>query len=915
MTCDDRIFGRERELATLSELVDGVVEQGGAVVVTGEPGIGKSALLAETAARAGARGMRVLQASGVQSEAHLPFSGLHQLLRPILGGADDLPPPQRAALLAAFGMSDDAAPDRFLIALAVLDLVAEAASEVPHLLLIEDGQWLDPSSAEVLAFVARRLSSDPILLLAAVREGFGTPFEDSGLPELRLERLDDAAASAVLDARAPGLAPAMRERVLADAAGNPLALVELPLASAELGDAALLPAWLPLTTRLEQAFAARVAGLPTATRTLLLVAALDDGGVPAEVLAAAALVCPGGPGLEDLTPAVEAQLVDLDAHTLRFRHPLVRSAIHQSASVSQRLETHAALAQVLAGQPHRRVWHRAASVVGTDEEIAAELDATAGYAQQRGGGLAAISALERAARLTPDRARRAGRLLRAAELAFELGRADLVARLLGAVEALPLEPLDRARVTWIRESFDDGMAGGPAAARALADVAEQTLADDAALAAKLLGGAALRCWWGDPGPAVRERVIEVAGGLPLDDDDARLVAILAWADPLSSGADVIERLSELLPDPHGDGRAMRLYGMAATAVGHQELATGFLGAAIAALRADGRLALLAQALILRAWSGLHLGSWHASMPDLEEGGRLAAETSQPLWQARARAGEAALAGLRGEPDVAARLAAEVERVALPAHASAALADVQHARGIAALGAGNYADAHDQLWRVFDRGDAAHHYMKSLWAIGDLAEASVHTGHADAARVLLAELEPAAAGTPSPRIQVAMRHARALLAEPEEATALYAAALDADLTSWPFARARLQLALGSWLRRHRRVAESRAPLRAARDAFDALGIVPWGERARQELRASGESSRRRAPDARDELTPQELQIAQMAGEGLSNREIGQQLYLSHRTVGSHLYRVYPKLGVTSRAELRDALEASLASAAA
>ena len=458
----------------------------------------------------------------MQSEAHLPFSGLHQLLRPILSGTDDLRPPQRAALLAAFGMTDEAAPDRFLIALAVLDLVAEAASEAPHLLLVEDGQWLDPSSAEVLAFVARRLSSDPILLVAAVREGFGTPFEDAGLPQLRLGRLDDVAASAVLDARAPALAPAMRERVLADAAGNPLALVELPLASAERGDEELLPAWLPLTTRLEQAFAARVAGLPTATRVLLLVAALDDGGVPAEVLAAAALVCPGGPGLEQLTPAVEAQLVELDEHTVRFRHPLVRSAIHQAASVSQRLETHAALAQVLAGQPHRRVWHRAASVVGTDEEIAAELEATAGYAQQRGGGLAAITALERAARLTPDRARRAGRLLRAAELAFELGRRDLVARLLGAVEALPLEPLDRARVTWIRESFDDGVAGGPAAVRALADVAAQTLAEDTALAANLLGGAALRCWWGDPGPAVRDRVIEVAGRLPLAPDDPRL---------------------------------------------------------------------------------------------------------------------------------------------------------------------------------------------------------------------------------------------------------------------------------------------------------------------------------------------------------------------------------------------------------
>ena len=644
MTPDDRILGRDRELAALSELVAALPDRGGALVVCGEPGIGKSALLTEAAARAGARGMRVLRASGVQSEAHLPFSGLHQLLRPILDGADDLPAPQRAALLAAFGMSEEAAPDRFLIALAVLDLVAEAATAAPHLLLIEDGHWLDPSSAEVLAFVARRLSSDPIVLLAAVRAGFDTPFEDAGLPELRLERLDDAAAEALLDARAPGLTPAIRERVLADAAGNPLALVELPLASATLGDAALLPAWLPLTTRLEQAFAARVAGLPIATRTLLLVAALDDGGVPAEVLAAAALVSGSEPVLEDLGPAVTAQLVDVDEQAVRFRHPLVRSAIHQAASVSQRLETHAALAQVLEGQPHRRVWHRAASVVGADEGIATELEVTAGYAQQRGGGLAAITALERAARLTGDRARRAARLLRAAELAFELGRRDLVGRLLGEVETLPLEPLDRARVTWIRESFDDGVTGGLSGARALADVAEQTLAGDSALAVSLLGGAALRCWWGDPGPAVRERIIDVAGRLPLDADDARLIAILAWADPVHSGAHVIERLSDLVPDPHGDGRAMRLYGMAATAVGHQELASGFLGAAVTSLRADGRLALLAQALILRAWSGLHLGNWHASMPDLEEGGRLAVETSQPLWQARARAGQAALAG-------------------------------------------------------------------------------------------------------------------------------------------------------------------------------------------------------------------------------------------------------------------------------
>jgi DNA-binding CsgD family transcriptional regulator len=916
MTRHDRLLGRDRELALLAELVERVPDRGGALVVCGEPGIGKSSLLGEAGAHAQARGMRVLRASGVQSEANLPFSGLHQLLRPILGGADDLPAPQRAALLAAFGMSEESAPDRFLIALAVLDLVAEAAAETPHMLVVEDGHWLDASSAEVLAFVARRVSSDPIVLLVAVRAGFDTAFEDAGLHELRLDRLDEAASADVLDARAPGLSPAVRARVLDGAAGNPLALVELPVASAELGDGALLPTWLPLTTRLEQAFAARVAGLPTATRSLLLVAALDDGGVPAEVLAAATLVAGADLSLEQLTPAVTAQLVEVEADAVRFRHPLVRSAIHQSASVSQRIDAHGALARVLAGDPHRRVWHRAASVVGTDEDVAGELEATADHAQHRGGSLAAIATLERAGKLTGDPGLRTGRLLRAAELSFELGRRDLVARLLREVETFELAPLDRARVTWIRESFDDGVAGAAAGARSLAEMAERTLdAGETELAVDLLGGAALRCWWGDPGAATRERVVAVAARLPVDEADARLMAILAWTDPVRSGARVIARLARLPADPRDDGRALRLYGMAATAVGHHELAAGFLAAAVDALRADGRLALLAQALVLRGWDAMHLGSWHAALPDLEEGGRLAAETSQPYWAARARAGEAMLAGLRGEPDVAESLAAEVERVALPSHASAALADAQLARGLAALGAGAYGDAYDQLRRMFDRADPAHHSMKSCWAIGDLAEAAVHSGHEDAARALVAALEPTVAETPAPRIHVAMHHARALLAGPHDAESLYETALAADLASWPFARARLQLAFGTWLRRHRRVAESRAPLRAARDAFDALGVLPWGERARQELRASGESSRRRAPDARDELTPQELQIAQMAGDGLSNREIGQQLYLSHRTVGSHLYRVYPKLGITSRAELRVALEVTMASAVA
>ena len=318
-TRQERILGRERELAALEDLIDGVSDRGGALELSGEPGIGKSALMRESARRATARGMRVLRASGVQSEAHLPFAGLHQLLRPVLGGVDELPAPQRAALLAAFGMSEESAPDLFLIALAVLDLLAEAAAASPHLLVVEDAHWMDPASSDVLAFVARRLESDPIVLLAAVREGFETPFRDAGLAELSLGRLDDSFSAALLDAGAPGLPPALRDRILDGAAGNPLALVELPVASAALGDGALPPAWLPLTTRLEQAFAARVAGLPAATRTLLLVAALNDDRQPAELLEAGALVAGAALRWGELAPAVAARLVEVDERELRFR--------------------------------------------------------------------------------------------------------------------------------------------------------------------------------------------------------------------------------------------------------------------------------------------------------------------------------------------------------------------------------------------------------------------------------------------------------------------------------------------------------------------------------------------------------------------------------------------------------------------
>jgi DNA-binding CsgD family transcriptional regulator len=905
------LVGRDDDLSLLHDLVDHATERGGALVVRGEAGIGKSALLAAAGRRARARDMLVLTTSGVQAEAHLPFAGLQLLLRPIWEGLDGLPAPQRAAVLAAFGMTDVAAPDPYLIALATLNLLAETAAQAPLLLIVEDAQWVDRSTCSALMFVARRLEVEPIVMLFAVRDGFDSPLDHSDLPVLQLTRLNAAAARALLDAHAPDLAAPVRARLLDDALGNPLALVELPaaLASEHLGGDVPLPTWLPLTTRLEQAFTARIADLPAATRTLLLVAALDDSSAIAEVLTAAGSLLTDGPlTVEALHPAIEARLVAVDDLELRFHHPLVRSAIRQATSSPHRQAAHAALADVAADQPDRRAWHLAATCIGPNEEVAAELAAAATRARHRGAIAVASLAFERAARLSVSPSGRGTRLLRAAELAYELGRRDELTRLVHDAERLDLEPLDRSRMTILSERFDDGIPADPARVLAQAELADQTrIAGDPELSLLILYAIAVKCWWADPGAVAREAVIACAARHTVAADDPRLLNILALTDPIGRGADVSDRLAEIAAGPLPSARTTIQLSGAACALGHYELASQFLTVAVDGMRAEGRLGPPAQALVMRALSSVYLTTLGLVRPDAEEGGRLARETGQPQWTAYARFVEAMLAGLRGEEDAAEALAAEAERIVLPTRTNAVLAAVQLARGLTALSGGRYPDAFEQLRRIFDPTDRAYHPMSRGWAIGDLVEAAVHSGQRDAATALVTEMEPIAAQHSSPRIQISMRYARALLADDESAEPLFHAALNAGAVVWPLDQARLQLAYGAWLRRQRRITESRTPLRAARDAFDALGVLPWGERARLELRAAGESSRRRAPNVLDLLTPQELQIAQLAAEGLSNREIGQRLYLSHRTIGSHLYHIFPKLGITQRAELRAALQ--------
>jgi DNA-binding CsgD family transcriptional regulator len=893
----ETLYGRDVEVRRLDAFVRGVRRQGGALVLRGEAGIGKSRLLLEGRRIAADEGIPVLTTAGVEAESRVPFAGLHKLLRPVLARAQALPGPQRDAISGAFGLVGAATPDLFLVALAALNLLADAAA----MLIVEDAHWLDSASADVLGFVARRLDADPVVLLAAVRDGFPTSF-GVDLPELRLERLDEVAAAAVLDARATGLRPETRRQLLEEAAGNPLALVELSIGAGRPGAAAIAPE-LRLTDRLETAFTARAAMLPALTQTLLLVAAVTEGDALSEVLGAATLMTGGAATADDLAPAVAAALIEMDDERVRFRHPLMRSAIHQRAGGARRLAVHAALARLFEDQPSRSIWHRAASTPGPDESVAAGLEQAATLARRQGATGSALSALERAARLTEDPARRAARLLRAAETAVELGRQDVVSRLVDEASTLELSARQRAQLLWIGASFGGGLRDEHRRPAAVAAVAEQVATNghvDVAL--RLLNGAALRSFWTGTDAAGSHRIVEVAEALPIGPDDPDLVAILAFAAPIERGAVVMDSLRRSAARAGGDAEALRLVGSAAVIVGDFDLAEACCAAALADLRAQGRLGLLARALGAQAWSAAHRADLNVGIPAAEECARLAGETSQPLFVGIGQATAAVLAALRGDEAGTHALAAAADRAAVSGGVRPVLATAQLARGLLALGTGRYASAYEHLLRMHQPFDSSFHPGLRCFALAELADAAVHSGHREDVAEVMAEMELLGRRTPSPGLHGGLRHARAVLAGDDEAEPLFEAALRVDAGRSPFTRARAQLAYGRWLRRRRRVADSRSQLRAARDTFDSLGTIPWGEQARQELRAAGEASRRQTVEARDRLTAQELQIAQMAAEGLTNRQIGERLYLSHRTVSSHLHRIFPKLEITSRSEL-------------
>ncbi len=889
------LLGRDDELAQLYALIDGIGQRGGALVVRGEAGIGKSALLEAAAVRAFERDVTVVSATGRPSEARFAFAGLHQLLLPFLEARDRLPQPQRRALETAIGLADGDAPDPFLVGLAALGLLTEAEAKRPLLFLVEDAQWLDGPSAEVLGFVARRLELEPVFVLFAVREGIASAVDESGLPELHLDGLDEESSRALLELIAPDLPSDLKGRILDEAAGNPLALIELPAAAASL-DGSLPADALPLPTRLEQAFAARLAGLGSDTRRLVLLAALEDGELPELARDPA------------WAPAVAAGLGTLDYGRFRFRHPLIRSAVAQAATPEERRKAHAALAQAFQNEPDRAVWHRAAAAAGVpNEEVAQALDEAAERARLRGGRDVALAALDRAAELSVDRGPRALRLFRAGELAFELGRSTDSVRLLRAAQQLGLPPQERALASFHVEVLEPTWSGA-ATVWSFADIAQELAeAGDDDQALQTLYAIALRAHWENLDQATRQDVAQTTEQLAAAPDDPLRLATLALFDPLGQGAAILRLVRRTAPLDVPTPDAQFQVATAAAAVWAPNLALPFLRAASAGYRAEGRLALLAQTLVFEAWAEVREGAARVAITSAAEGVRLAQETRQGRYAVVGELAEAIAAVEMGADAPAEQLIESAEATLLPLGANPLLSLVALARGRQALAHERFAEAYAHLLRIFDPRDAAYQRFVGGYVLADLADAVVQgDGDRERVRQFLSGWQAVATATGAPQLDVQLRYAEAVLADEGNAEPLYESAMGAGAEGWPFYAARAQLAYGAWLRRQHRMTESRAPLREAAQSFKALGLLRFAERARRELRASGEAPRRRVPEAWAQLTPQELQIAQLAAEGLSNREIGERLYLSHRTVGSHLYRLFPKLGVTSRTQLRDAL---------
>lgn len=891
------LVGREAETEVLDALIAGLGGGGGSLLMRGDPGIGKSVLLHHARALAVASGARALATAGVESEAELAFAGLHQLLHPILDLKAQLPAVPRQTLEAALGLGPELDLDPFRVAVAAFQLVCEGAEAAPLVLTVDDAQWLDQPSLAVLTFLARRLESEPVAMVAAVRSGRATPFDSAHIPTIELDRLSTAAAAALLDRNAPTLHSVQRARVLAEGAGNPLAIVELARVMTQ--SPASLAAEPVLTVRLERAFRSRVDDLPEITRAALLVAALDSRATPDEIARASQTPETA------LQPVVDAGLIRILGSQVDFEHPLIRSAVRQAATKEEVRAAYKNLAATVA-DPERRLWHRSAAATDRDEELSVALELHARTARARGAFTVAGVAMERAAALSAAASGRARRLVAAAEIAYELGLVDEVHRLLMEAQPRDLGPRDAARVAWFKQVVSGSVWFETGAARSFVSIAQHLRAGgDAEMALQSLVPIAHRCWWTQVRTRTREYIVEAAQGIGVPDGDPRVLAVVALAHPEAMGRAVLVHISHTKLHEVTDPAAAMNLGIAAEKAGDFQLGMTYLAQSIEGLRGQVRLGPLAQALVHFAWAATQAGDWQGAAAAAHEAAVLSIDTNQPQYGLTAELVAALAAAHRGTEGVE-ELLIEPERRLLATSGGALLATAHLARGAAALGEGRLEDAFGDLWPVFDETDPAFHRFMRWPALLDLVEAGIGSGQVERSARVIADMESIAKRSQPPILVIQVACAKPLLADDVDAEEAYTAALK-QVNGYPFLRARTLFSYGRWLRRRRRSADSRLPLRDSIALFDAIGASQWDRRARQELRATGETVAHRTPEIRDHLTAQELQIAELAARGLSNRAIGERLFLSPRTVGGHLYRIFPKLHITARSQLREALK--------
>ena len=911
-----RIIGREAGLARLRALVDPVPLASQVLLVTGEAGMGKTVLLAAAADRARLAGMRVLSVTGRESESRLAFAGLHQLLRPVLSSVTGLAARQAQALLGAFGLSaDPGAADPLLTGVAVLTLLSDLSERSPVLVVADDAHWLDRSSLDALAFAGSRLDAERVVLLVGARGQAPPRGFDRGFPELHLGPLSAADADRLLDGQPRPPRGRARAQVRAQAAGNPMALIELAKVIAD--DPAASRRWaaepLPLTDRLTAVLTSRFAALPEQAQAALLLAAVADGP---DLSAAATAV--SGRGAQTLAPAEQLGLIKVDRTGLCFSHPLVRSAIYHSAPFAQRAAAHRQLAEALYDQPDRRAWHLAAAALHPDEHVASLLEATATQAQRRGGAAAAALAMERAAELSPDSEDQARRLVAAASAAVPTGQGDWVQDLATRALAVTADPglrmTARHHAGWALAWSGRRSAALPA----LISVAEEAARDQPALAWDALGSAATVAYQSGT-PASRQAVSRTldllerqgpppSGRAPGIDVHVLRLWIRVSADPIGSRNQLLPDLRKIVGSPIEEPSLWRV-ASAAWLLDESDLAITLLQDAMQRLRAPGVRGTSGGSLTALGWAYIDTGRWDEAQEAAAEAADLGEANQMELVAASADVIAATVLALRADSGAARRHAAKALAAIDPAECGLVAARARRALGVAALADGSYLQAFTQLGGLFSEDGTPLHNYASYLGVADLAAAAVRADRRMEGSDVLERALGHLGGTVSPRLEQLIARGRGILAGPGGAEAHFDKALsDPAGDQWPFERAQLRLDYAEWLRRRRRINDAKPVLTEALETFRRLGARSWAQQAQAELRACGVAVTG-APGDRDalrELTPQQRQIVRLASDGLTNREIGDRLFLSPRTVSSHLYRSYPKLGVADRHQLRDVI---------